>query len=187
MDFTVEENIPGLLIFIDFQKAFDSLEWNFLLRCLESFNFGASLIRWLFTFYKNIQSCVINNGIISDFFTLGRGVRRGDPLSPHLFVIAAEILAISIRQNSIIKGITIEKNETKLLQYPDDTTAVLSDISSAQTLFRLLNDFEKISGLAVNPSKTEGLWIGSLRENKSTPFGIKWTNEPVKALGAYYS
>ena len=161
MDFTVEENIPGLLIFIDFQKAFDSLEWNFLLRCLESFNFGASLIRWLFTFYKNIQSCVINNGIISDFFTLGRGVRQGDPLSPHLFVIAAEILAISIRQNSMIKGITIEKNETKLLQYPDDTTAVLSDISSAQTLFRLLNDFEKISGLAVNPSKTEGLWIGS--------------------------
>ena len=60
MDFTVEENIPGLLIFIDFQKAFDSLEWNFLLRCLESFSFGASLIRWVFTFYKNIQSGVIN-------------------------------------------------------------------------------------------------------------------------------
>ena len=61
----------------------------------------------------------------------------------------------------MIKGITIEKNETKLLQYADDTTPVLSDISSGQTLFRLLNDFEKISGLAVNPSKTEGLWIGS--------------------------
>ena len=140
------------------------MEWNFLLRCLESFNFGASLIQWVFTFYKNIQSCVINNGIISDFFTLGRGVRQGDLLSPYLFVIAAEILAISIRQNSMIKGITIEKNKTKLLQYADDTTAVLSDISSAQTLFRLLNDFEKISGLAINPSKTEGLWIGSLRD-----------------------
>ena len=87
----------------------------------------------------------------------------------------------------MIKGITIEKNETKLLQYADDTTAVLSDISSAQTLFRLLDDFEKISGLAVNPSKTEGLWIGSLRENKSTPFGIISTNEPVKAFGVYYS
>ena len=183
MDFKVEENVPGLLIFIDFQKAFDSLEWNFPLRCLESFNFGSSLIRW--TFNKNIQSCVINNGIISDFFTLG----QGDPLdlSPYFFVIAAEILAISIRQNSTIKGITIEKNETKLLQYADDTTPVLSDISSGQTLFRLLNDFEKISGLAVNPSKTEGLWIGSLRENKSTPFGIISTNEPVKAFGVYYS
>ena len=75
MDFTVEENIPGLLIFIDFQKAFDSLEWNFLLRCLESFKVGSSLIRWVFTFDKNIQSCVINSGIISDFFfILGRGV-----------------------------------------------------------------------------------------------------------------
>ena len=87
----------------------------------------------------------------------------------------------------MIKGITIEKNETKLLQYADDTTAVLSDISSAQTLFRLLNDFEKISGLAVNPSKTEGLWIGSIREFESKPFGIKWTKEPVKALRVYYS
>ena len=49
MDFTVEGNIPGLLIFIDFQKALDSLEWNFLLRCLEYFNFGSSLIRWVFS------------------------------------------------------------------------------------------------------------------------------------------
>ena len=186
MDFTEEENIPGLLIFIDFQKAFDCLEWNFLLRCPESFNFGFSLIRCVFTFYKNIQSCVID-GIISDFFTLERGVRQGDPLSPYLFVIAAETLAISIRQNSMIKGITIDRNETKLLQYADDTTAVLSDISSAQILFRLLNDFEQLSGLAVNPTKTEGMWIASLRENKSTPFGIKWSNEPVKALGVYYS
>ena len=52
MDFTVEENIPGLLILIDFQKAFDSLEWNCLLRCLESFNFSSCLIRWVIPFYK---------------------------------------------------------------------------------------------------------------------------------------
>ena len=72
MDFTVEKNIPGLLIFIDFQKAFDSLEWNFLLRCLESLTLAPVLFYGFFTFYKNIRSCVINNGIISDFFTLGR-------------------------------------------------------------------------------------------------------------------
>lgn len=51
----------------------------------------------------------------------------------------------------------------------------------------MLDDFEKISGLAVNLTKTEGMSIGSLRENKSTPFGIKWTNKPVKALGVYCS
>ena len=70
MDFTVEENIPGLLIFIDFQEAFDSLEWNFLLRCLQSFNFGSSLIRWVFTFYKNIQSCVITMVLSLNFLHL---------------------------------------------------------------------------------------------------------------------
>ena len=44
MDFTVKENIPGLLIFVDFQKAFDSLEWDFLVSCLEAFNFGRDFI-----------------------------------------------------------------------------------------------------------------------------------------------
>ena len=52
MDFTLKEKLPGLLIFIDFQKAFDSLEWNFLLSCLEAFNFGPDFIRWAKTFYK---------------------------------------------------------------------------------------------------------------------------------------
>ena len=106
MDFTAKQDIPGLLIFIDIQKAFDSLERNFLQGCLESFNFGANFIRWVMTFYKNIQSCLTNNGITSNYFTMERGVRQGDPLSPCLFVVAVETLAITIRQNSMIKGIT---------------------------------------------------------------------------------
>ena len=139
------------------------------------------------TFYYNIQSCVINNGITSDYFILERGVRQGDPLSPYLFVVAVETLAIAVRQNAAIKGITIGKDETKLVQYADDTTAVLSDINSAHILFKLLDDFKKVSGLAINSFKTEGMWIGSSRGNKTKPFGIKWPNEPIKALGVYYS
>ena len=76
------------------------------------------------TFYKNIQSCVINNGFISDHFFLERGVRQCDPVFPYLFVIAVETLAIAVRQNAAIKGITIGKEETKILQYADGQTAV---------------------------------------------------------------
>ena len=112
-----------------------------------------------------------------------RGVRQGDPLSPYLFVTVVETLAIAIRQNTAIKGISIGKEETKLLQYADDTTAVLSDRGSAQGLFNLLDIFRKLSGLNINTTKTEGMWVGSLRNNESKPFGIKWSGEPIKALG----
>ena len=103
------------MIFIDFQKAFDTLEWCCLQRLLASFNFGPEFNSMGHDFYNNIQSCVINNGIASDYFTFVRGVRQRDPLSPYLFVVAVETLAIAVRQNTEIKGITIGKDETKLL------------------------------------------------------------------------
>ena len=187
MDFTAKKSIPGLMIFIDFEKAFDNVEWEFLRYCLESFNFGPDFIHWVKTFYRNIQSCVINNGLSSEYFNLERGVRQGDPLSPYLFVVTIEILAIAIRQKKDIKGISIGSEETKILQYADDTTAILADKSSATALFKLLDNFKVVSGLKINCSKTEAMWIGSSMNCKAQPFGIKWPNEPIKTLGIYYT
>ena len=90
---------------------------------------------------------MLNNGLSSDYFNLERGVRQGDQLSPYLFVVTIEILAIAIRQNKSIKGIFIGNEETKILQYADDTTAILADTNSATALFRLLDDFKIVSGL----------------------------------------
>ena len=157
------------------------------LKCLESFNFGPDFVCWVKTFYKNIKSCIINNGTISDFFTLERGVRQGDPLSPYLFVLAAETLAISVRQNIKITGITIGREETKLLQYADDMTATLSDINSLKALLDLLEVHKNASGLTINCTKTEAMWIASLRNKKIKPLDLKWPDEPIKALGVYYS
>ena len=133
-----------------------------------------------------MTSCIINNGTLSASFEINRGVRQGDPLSPYLFIIAVELLAVSIRSCSEINGIKIDSKEFKMVQYADDLTAFVSDISSAQCLFKLLDRFEKCSGLKVNYTKTEAMWIGSSRNNTETPLALKW-RETVKALGVHFS
>ena len=104
-----------------------------------------------------------------------------------MFSDILKAIVIAIRQKEAIKGITIGTEETKLLQFADDTTAVLADTSSAARLFELLNKFEILSGLKINCSKTEGMWIGSKRHYKEKPFGVKWPDEPIKALGVYFT
>ena len=113
-------------------------------------------------------------------------MRQGDPLSPYLFIIAVELLAVSIRSCSEINGIKIDSKEFKMVQYADDLTAFVSDIRSAQCLFKLLDRFEKCSGLKVNYTKTEAMWIGSSRNNTETPLALKW-RKTVKALGVHFS
>ena len=54
-------------------------------------------------------------------------------------------------------------------------------------LFELLDLFKDISGLKINSTKTEGMWIGSSKENRTKPLGIKWSKDPIKALGVYFT
>ena len=127
--YTKAKNIPGLLLFLDFEKAFDTLEWYFIHRTLTYFGFGPQLLKWINVFYVDIESCILNksnNGWASNFFKLSRGVRQGCPLSPYLFVLSVEIMAEAFRRNNNIRGITINNNEIKLRQYADDTTLTLS-------------------------------------------------------------
>ena len=89
---------------------------------LKHFNFSESLIRWISVFYKNISSAVIQSGFLSDFFAVQRGCRQGDPLSPYIFILCAEVLSLMIKSNKDIKGININGMENNLTQFADDTT-----------------------------------------------------------------
>ena len=110
------------MIATDFEKAFDTLNFNFLIRTLHKFNFGPSFIHWIRVIYNNVSSCVMNNGFTTAPFMLGRGVRQGDPLSPYLFIIALEILAERIRSDSKIQGFRIGEEMVKLSLFVDDMT-----------------------------------------------------------------
>ena len=78
---TAQQNLEGIALLIDFEKAFDSLEWDFLLKTLDTFQFGPEFKSWVKILYTNITSCTINNGYASNWFELHRGVRKGCPLS----------------------------------------------------------------------------------------------------------
>ena len=77
--------------------GFDSIEWNFLIKALETFGFGNMLVKWIKTVYTKPESCVTNNGFTTLFFSWERGVRQGCPLSGILFVIAIELQACATR------------------------------------------------------------------------------------------
>ena len=77
IDNAEDENKPGLIFFSDFEKAFDSINHTFIIRCLKHFNFGEDFIRWVKLFYHDAKSCVSNNGNMSNFFVILRGVRQG--------------------------------------------------------------------------------------------------------------
>ena len=144
------------------------VEWSFLQKTLQYYNFGQSAINWIKLFYHNTESCILNNGWSSNFFKLERGVRQGCPLSPYLFILCVEILAETIRQNKNIKGIKINEQEVKISQYADDTTLILDrSPASLTTSLQILDFFSEISGLRLNSKKTEALWIGANIRNET--------------------
>ena len=119
-------DIPGLLLIIDFEKAlFDSISWKFIMHVLDFLNFGESIKRWINVFYNDISSSIVQCGFLSEAFTIQRGCRLGDPLSPYIFLLCAEILNRLFKANKDIKGIKIADEEYTLSQYADDTTVLL--------------------------------------------------------------
>jgi len=188
LEYTDYENISGILINIDFEKAFDSVGWRFIeIVLLEKYKFDMSFVKWIQTFYNGASSCVYNNGFTSPYFKLQRGVRQGDPLSPYIFILVAEILASKIRQDKEIQGISLGSRTVNVLQYADDTNGLVANVKSGKRFLQVVETFGLYSGLKLNKDKTEGMWLGKSKNSQSTPLGIRWPKEPIRILGVYVS
>ena len=182
---TTSHKLKAFLVAIDFEKAFDSVSHSFLHKVLKSFGFGPLFCKWVNILYNNAQSCVMNGGISTGYFDIGRGVRQGDPLSPYLFILYIEILAHMIRNNQQVKGISFGQTEVKQVLYADDITLFLSDRNSIKEIELIFDGFYKISGLRLNKDKTFILPLGSMLSNDTFTLGKKV--EVVKILGIYFS
>ena len=190
LDHVDQNDIPSLMFFSDFEKAFDSLDHNFMYKTLKHFNFGDDLLQWTELFYTDVKSCILNNGHMTDFFHIGRGVRQGCPLSPYLFIICIELLSVSISNNTDIKGITIDDNEIKNTLFADDATFIIDGTKkSFETLVYTLDNFSYVSGLKLNTSKCNVLRTGSLKNTNISYINKRkftWSSEKAKALGVTF-
>ena len=169
MKFTEDKHIPGMLVLIDFEKAFDSISWSFIYQSLSFLGFPTDIVSWVKLFNNNIKATVTQCGVLSDFIDIEQGCRQGDPIAPYLFIIVAQILTVLIKNNNNIQGIKIEDEEIKLTQFADDTTLILNGSSeSLQAALNTLEIFGSYSGLKVNTDKTQIVWIGKKKNCKDS-------------------
>ena len=85
-------DIPGYLVTMDIEKAFYSLNHDFLLSVLNNFGFGETFTQWIKVLLNNIQSCVINGDFTTPYFNLEEDARQGDLILAYLFMLALEVL-----------------------------------------------------------------------------------------------
>lgn len=151
----------GMVIKLDFEKAFDTIKWEFLFSVLERMNFDISWITWIKSLLSTSRISILVNGSPSKEFSPERGLRQGDPLSPLLFNLVAEVLGSMLREASnqgIFKGIAFGDSSIPLthLQYADDTIIFVDDsVNSIRGVKSVLQCFQLLSGLKINFDKSE--------------------------------
>lgn len=150
----------GIIMKIDFAKAYDSVNWNCLLHTLQCLNFGPKWQMWISAILHSIKMSVLINGSPSPEFIPGKGLRQGDPLAPYLFIIIGEILHCLLSKSArmgLVDGIVLSSQVDPVthLQYADDTILFFkNNTKSIRCIKSVLLLFQIISGLKINFGKS---------------------------------
>ena len=188
VDYTTSSNVPAAILSLDQEKAFDRVDWGFMRATLRKMGFGPSFVCWVDLFYTGAESAVKVNGYLSPFFSLSRGARQGCPLSPLLYVLVSEVLAVNIRSNPRITGISLPGHFTPLSpisQYADDTSLIVDTNDAIKACFETYSLYEKGSGSKLNQSKSKGLWLGAWNGRLDPPVALEWSSIKIKVLGVF--
>ena len=156
----------GVILKLDFEKAYDKVNWNFLLGCHKAKGFNDMWCSWIRKILHNGTISVKINNQVASYFQSAKGVRQDDPLSPILFNLVGKSLTkmvLQAQRNGLLCGLAPDliENGVAILQYADDTVLCVShDVDQAINLKLLLHMFELMSGLKINFDKSEVFVIG---------------------------
>lgn len=157
---------PEVILSLDIEKAFDRMEWGYLVAVIKRFGFGETFSNWIRILYCSPMSAVKTNGSISAYFPIYKGTHQGCCLSPFLFDLVIELLALAIRDNEGIKGITRGNAIHKTALYADDLLLFVANPSQfIPHLLQLLQQFGSFSGCKLNLSKSLLFPINYLAEH----------------------
>ncbi|GJZ90071.1 reverse transcriptase domain, reverse transcriptase zinc-binding domain protein [Tanacetum coccineum] len=159
MEYLQKKKIKILIFKVDFEKAYDSINWRFLIDIMKKMGFGDKWCKWVDSCLRSASMSILVNGSPSDEFGLERGIRQGDPLSPFLFILAAKGLNAIVNEaveNDIFRGVKVGTNNVTVshLQYADDNI-FFGEWSKENTkaLMCVLKCFEEVFGLRVITTK----------------------------------
>lgn len=174
----------GVILFLDFYKAFDTVEHPFILKALQYFGFGKKFIDLISLLYSDINSSISLPFGTSKRFNISRGIRQGCPASPLLFIIVTELLAIFMKHNPNIQPLNLMGAPLIISQLADDTTLFLKNTSQVPLALNEISLFSKASGLCLNIRKCELLTIHDCKPSISLNITVK---TEIKYLGIIIS
>lgn len=190
VDYLEATRNPGVVAFVDFEKAYDVVSRPWVLECMGGLGFGPRAQRWVKLLLHGTRACCRVNGFHTRDFAVRSGVAQGSPLSPLLYVIAAQPLASRLRQlqcSGRIAGIALPGGAVAppSNQHADDTTlhcASLDDLATAAQ--HALTPFCAASASRTNPQKTWVMLLGGAAQGHSTEFTHTRTGFKVLARDA---
>jgi hypothetical protein len=186
-----KENV-GVMLKLDFEKAYDKVHWRFLMRYLQKAGFYEIWCNWIKKVMEQGNVAVKMNNIVGIYFMSYKGVRQGDSLSPLLFNFAADVLSRMVnvaQENLLVTGLAgnLIDHGIAILQYADDTVMCIEDnMDKARNVKLMIYLFEQMSSLKINFDKSEIILIGgdnSLAVQYVELFNCQVGLFPMKYLG----